>query len=82
MDTKLDEPVILSEAAVNLLRRRLAKELVEVTEENRPLFSELVEAGLMMPLSTWAGGPESRFLFTEMGWNRREEFLTASAPPP
>ncbi len=48
--------IVLSEAAQALLHRRLAGELVHVTEATRPLYRELVAAGMMMPLHTFALG--------------------------
>ena len=45
--------IALSESAQALLRRRFAGECVEVTDENRPLYRESVEVGLMMPLHTF-----------------------------
>jgi hypothetical protein len=68
----------LSEAARELLRRRLAGDR-EVTDANRPLYRELVAARIMYPVSTWAGGPESTFRFTPAGWDRREEWINAGA---
>ncbi len=55
----------LSSEAKILLRRRLAREWVEVNEMTRPLYRELVEAGLMIPLHTFAQGPNSAFRLTE-----------------
>ena len=46
----------LSEPALTLLHRRLAGERVEVTDETRPLYRELVDSGMMMPLHTFALG--------------------------
>ena len=68
----------LSEAARELLRRRLAGDR-EVTDANRPLYRELVAARILYPVSTWAGGPESVFRFTPAGWERREEWINACA---
>ena len=68
----------LSEAARELLRRRLAGDR-EVTDANRPLYRELVAARIMYPVSTWVGGPESVFRFTRAGWERREEWINACA---
>jgi hypothetical protein len=68
----------LSEAARELLRRRLAGDR-EVTDANRPLYRELVAARIMYPVSTWVGGPESVFRFTLAGWERREEWINACA---
>jgi hypothetical protein len=61
------ETTTLSEAALSLLRRRLAREWVEVNEETRPLYQELVEAGMMIPLHTFALGPNSAYRLTEAG---------------
>jgi hypothetical protein len=68
------DAIRLSDAARELLRRRLAGER-EVTDANRPLYRELVAARIMYPVSTWAGGPESAFRFTPAGWERREEWI-------
>ena len=48
----------LSDAALVLLRRRLAGEWVEVTDDTRPLYRELVDAGMMIPLHSSARGNE------------------------
>jgi hypothetical protein len=72
------QTITLSESALSLLRRRLAGD-DEVTEANRPFYRELAAAGIMIPVSTWAGGPESVFRFTEEGWTRREEWLNPGA---
>ena len=66
------QTITLSESALSLLRRRLAGD-DEVTETNRAAYRELVAAGIMFPISTWAGGPESVFRFTEEGWARRKD---------
>ncbi len=68
----------LSNAAMELLRRRLAG-VHEVTDANRPLYRELVVARIMYPVSTWVGGPESVFRFTREGWERRREWINACA---
>ncbi len=64
----------LSEAARELLRRRLAGD-ERVTPDNLEAYRELSAARIMYPVSTWAGGPESVFRFTLLGWERREEWL-------
>ena len=51
----------LSSGAESLLRRRLARERIAVTAENRPLFREMVAAGLMEPLSTFLHGTEGNY---------------------
>jgi hypothetical protein len=53
--------ITLSEAALALLRRRLAGEWVEVTDESRPHYRELVDAGMMIPLHSFARGDEGAF---------------------
>ena len=68
----------LSEAARELLRRRLAGDR-EVTDANRPLYRALVAARIVDPVSTWVGGPESVVRFTRAGWERREEWINACA---
>jgi antitoxin (DNA-binding transcriptional repressor) of toxin-antitoxin stability system len=69
----------LSESARGLLRRLASGERVAVTDENRPAFRELAAARILYPVSTWAGGPEAVFRFTLLGWERREEWITAHA---
>jgi len=68
----------LSEAARELLRRRLAGNR-EVTDGNRPLCRELVAARIMDPVSTCVGGSDSVFRFTRAGWERRDEWINACA---
>jgi hypothetical protein len=63
----------LSEAARELLRRRLAGDR-EVTDANRPLYRELAAARIVIPCHTFIGGWESAFKFTYWGWKRRFEF--------
>ena len=57
--------ITLSEAALVLLRRRLTDEWVEVTDETRPLYRELVDAGLMIPLHSFARGRDGAYRLTE-----------------
>jgi hypothetical protein len=61
---------LLSDAARELLRRRLAGDR-EVTEANRPLYRELAVARIMIPCHTFIGGREAVFRFTYWGWKRR-----------
>ena len=55
----------LSAPALSLLRRRLTGERVPITVETRPHYRELVAAGLMIPLHTFAHGDESAYRLTE-----------------
>ncbi len=66
------ETVALSEVAQTLLRRRLAGERVEVTEQTRPVYRELVDAGMMMPLHTFALGRESAYRLTDAACDLRD----------
>lgn len=77
----MPDQITLSEIALALLRRRLAGERIPGTLETRPAYRELVAAGIMYPVSTFARGPEAVFRFTEEGWNRREEWIGSSALP-
>lgn len=54
-----------SEAALNIPRRRLARQHVAVDDANRPLHRELVDAELMIPLHTFALGPDSAYRLTD-----------------
>jgi hypothetical protein len=58
------QTITLSEAASTLLRRRLTGERVNVTDETRPLYQELVESGMMIPLHTFALGRDSAYRLT------------------
>jgi hypothetical protein len=60
----------LSEAARELLRRRLARDR-KVTDANRELYRELATARIMMPIHSFIGGQESSFHFTYWGWKQR-----------
>jgi hypothetical protein len=60
----------LSEAARALLRRRLGGE-DEVTDSNQAAYRELAAARIMIPLSGFAGGTVSRYIFTYWGWCMR-----------
>ncbi len=56
---------MLSADALALLRRRLAGDRVAITDETRPLYRELVSAGLMIPLHSFARGNEGAYRLTE-----------------
>ena len=55
----MPDALTLSEPALALLLRRLAGERVQVTDGTRPLYRELVGAGLMIPLHSFARGQEA-----------------------
>jgi hypothetical protein len=77
------ETLILSEAALSLLRRLvLTEDRVEVKPENKEAYRELAAAGIMYPVSGMARGPEANFRFTDEGWTRRHEILASRAGSP
>ena len=63
---------------LNLLRRLVEGELVEVMPTNKEAFREMARAGVIYPASGFVGGPEAIFRFTEQGWARREEILAGA----
>jgi hypothetical protein len=60
--------IALSEAALSLLRYRLATRDNHVTAANKEAYRELVRAGIMFAISGFATGPEASFRFTDEGW--------------
>ena len=66
------QTVTLSESALALLHRRLAGERVEVTDETRPIYRELVDAGMMMPLHSFARGNEGAYRLTDAACDLRD----------
>ncbi|WP_435018541.1 hypothetical protein TA3x_000518 [Tundrisphaera sp. TA3] len=62
----MPETITISPAAEMLIRRRMNREYVAVTEETRPLYRELVAAGLMEPLHSFARGDEGAYRPTEL----------------
>jgi hypothetical protein len=62
-----------SDAAPALLQRRFAGARVSVNEETRPLYRKLAAAGLMMPLHTFALGPNSAYRLTDAGCDLRDQ---------
>jgi hypothetical protein len=69
----------LTEAAAALLRRRLAGERVEVSDETRPLYRELAEAGLMEPRHSFSRGKDGHYRLTEAGTLLRDAALNGHA---
>jgi hypothetical protein len=76
----MPDTITLSEAALALLRLRVSGQRVEVTDATREAYRELAAARLMYPVSGFVSGPEAFFRFTELGWHRREEWLSGSVP--
>ena len=67
--------ITLSADALALLRRHVTQDGIMVDDANREAHRELARAGIMLPLSGFASGPESHYRFTKEGWKRREELL-------
>ena len=70
---------MLSADALALLRRRLAGDRVAITDETRPLYRELVSAGLMIPLHSFARGNEGAYRLTEAA-SQWTNSLSSSSP--
>ena len=64
----------LSETAIAQFRRHLAGDR-DVTNENRAAYRELAAAGLMVAMHTFAGGDESAYRLSAMGFERKAELL-------
>jgi hypothetical protein len=69
------QTVVLSAAALALLRSRVEGGSREVNDSNREAYRELARAGIMYPLSGFVGGPECLFRWTDEGYARRFEIL-------
>jgi hypothetical protein len=68
--------ITLSPAALALLRLHRGGAEIRVDDANREAHRELAAAGLMIAMHTFRDGRESRYKFTEAGW----EFATATWP--
>ena len=73
LEPRLPDRIDLSRAARKTLTRHLAGDR-KVTDANRAAYRELTRAGIMVPVSTFVGGPEALFRLTWQGWDRRHEF--------
>ncbi len=71
--------VELSAEAVALLRQIIDTKDIQVMPANLEAYRELVHARIMTPMSGMVGGPETHFIFTESGWNRRAEWIAHPA---
>jgi hypothetical protein len=72
----------LSEAALALFRLHIQQRGdILVDDANRETYRELARAGLMVAGNSFAGGEESVYHVTKLGFERKAELL-ASAPAP
>jgi hypothetical protein len=66
----------LSKAALALLRLHLERHgQVDVDDATRETYRELARAGVMVAVNTFAGGPESAYRLTKLGFQRKAELL-------
>lgn len=66
----------LSPAALSLFRCHVEQHGdIAVNTSNRPIYRELEREGLVRAVSTFAGGPESAYRLTKMGFDRKGELL-------
>jgi hypothetical protein len=79
---RLCSATAVSEAARILLHRRLAGERVAVTGETRPLYHELSDAGLMIPLYTFALRRDSAYRPSDAACALRANLSRTSSPTP
>jgi hypothetical protein len=71
--------VILSEAALALFRLHVERHgQIEVDDVTRPLYREMARAGVMVAVSTYAGGPESAYRVTKLGFDRKAELISCA----
>ncbi len=67
--------ITLSEVALLQFRLHLQGDFIRVDDANREAYRELARAGLMIPMSGYASGPESHYRLTKEGSDRRSELL-------
>jgi hypothetical protein len=69
----------MSDAALSLFRLHVERRGdVRVDDTTREAYRELARAGLMVPISTFAGGPESAYRLTREGFERRDALLACA----
>ena len=72
----------LSDAALSLLRRRASGEDVPVTDESRPAYRELAQAGVMVVGHSFSKGREAFYTFSGWGWKLAGMMDRLTAPSP
>ncbi len=55
---------------------------IMVDDSNRKPYRELARAGLMVAGNSFAGGQESVYHVTKLGFERKAELLAATSPAP
>jgi hypothetical protein len=69
------ETTTLSDAAISLFRLHLEHRRTVDLDANREAYRELARAGLMVAGSSFAGGDESVYRVTKLGFERKAEIL-------
>jgi hypothetical protein len=71
--------ITLSPAALALFRLHVERHgQIEVNDTMREAYRELARAGVMVAVSTYAGGPESAYRVTKLGFDRKAELLACA----
>jgi len=76
------QTVTLSEAALTLFRLHLERRRTMDVDANRETYRELARAGLMVAGNSFAGGDESVYHVTKLGFERKAELLSLTLPSP
>jgi hypothetical protein len=96
MEVLMPDTITLSADALALLQLHFSRRSLIVgganpeslpartVEETKTAYRELVVAGLMMPMHSFVGGPESVYRLTDEARMRQEELtgLAAASPQP
>jgi hypothetical protein len=81
--TAEEEPVMLSKRALILFRLHIERRGdIMVDDSNRKAYRELARAGLMVAGNSFAGGQESVYHVTKLGFERKAELLAVTSPSP
>jgi hypothetical protein len=73
---------MLSQEALALFRLHVERHGDVDVDANREVYRELERAGLMVVGNTFAGGQDSVYHVTRLGFERKAELLAATAPLP
>ncbi len=75
--------IALSDAALALFGLHIERRGdILVDDSNRTAYRELARAGLMVAGNSFAGGQESVYHVTKLGFERKAELLAAPSPSP
>ena len=72
------QTIALSESALALFRLHLEHRRTLDLDRNREAYRELARAGLMVAGNSFAGGDESVYHATRMGFDRKAELLACA----